>query len=53
MRLEGEHDAHVSSSTHGSMPVGEVNHSGNAWTQVFIILTLRLGFIGVNEKLFT
>ncbi|OAO94281.1 hypothetical protein AXX17_AT5G23080 [Arabidopsis thaliana] len=36
MRLEGEHDAHVSSSTHGSMPVGEVNHSGNAWTQDLI-----------------
>jgi hypothetical protein len=36
MRLEGEHDAHFSSSTHGSMPVGEVNHSGNAWKQDLI-----------------
>ncbi|CAH8271994.1 unnamed protein product [Arabidopsis lyrata] len=36
MRLEGEHVAHVSSSTHGSMPVDEVNHSGNAWKQDLI-----------------
>ncbi|CAL9231304.1 unnamed protein product [Arabidopsis halleri] len=36
MRLEGEHVAHVSSSTHGSMPFGEVNHSGNAWKQDLI-----------------
>ncbi|KAF3562664.1 hypothetical protein DY000_02011414 [Brassica cretica] len=35
-QLEGEHVTHFNSSTHGFMPVGEVNDSGNAWKQDLI-----------------
>ncbi|KAH0856365.1 hypothetical protein HID58_084626 [Brassica napus] len=35
-QLEGAHVTHFSSSTHGFMPVGEVNDSGNAWKQDLI-----------------
>ncbi|WZZ84985.1 hypothetical protein YC2023_113564 [Brassica napus] len=35
-QLEGAHVTHFSSSTHGLMPVGEVNDSGNAWKQDLI-----------------
>ncbi|KAH0907688.1 hypothetical protein HID58_039515 [Brassica napus] len=36
MRLEGERDSHIISSTHELMPVGEVNNSGSAWKQELI-----------------
>ena len=39
-QLEGAHVTHFSSSTHGFMPVGEVNDSGNAWKQVCITLAM-------------
>ncbi|CAH8281919.1 unnamed protein product [Eruca vesicaria subsp. sativa] len=36
MRLEGERDSHIISSTHELMQVGEVNNSGSAWKQELI-----------------
>uniref|UniRef100_A0A1J3JAG4 Uncharacterized protein n=1 Tax=Noccaea caerulescens TaxID=107243 RepID=A0A1J3JAG4_NOCCA len=35
-QLEGEHVAHINSSNHGFMPVGEVDNSGNAQKQDLI-----------------